>query len=254
MSDFVMQQFYRQKKFKPGELRNAVLRLIENFNPAGGDVRVFIRYPGSADREADDGLRELHNVTALNNSPYGIVIYLGDAEIFFGRIKKSLQLGIRKCGLNNAVMMRRLFEADADLSPRANTCFYCGSPNINAAKMKTVTKKLGVSVTGAAITRQYFKKEIAVPQCRRCARLAALIKTLFVLLTFAGWAVWIYCISVFAHTVGPAMIILLLIGFPLLTTGVAFALVFLLSKLLRFNFQFLDGLPEYKELKAEGWH
>lgn len=258
MSEPVIQQFYQQKKFKPGELKNALLSVAATFKPAKAeDVKVVISYSRAQDRELnileDPSLRELHEITVLKDAPYGILLYLEPIEIFFGCIKKSLQLCIRKCDMVSAVMIQKVFEVTADLNPKANTCYYCGEPNVRGTVVKTLRKNLGSQLSGGYVTRQYLQKKMTIPRCPRCARLVVLFNSLIIALFIAGFGVWLYLLLGQGGSATTLILVALLFGFPLLYAGVTIGLLLLIARLIRFNIKTLRSYPAFQEEAAEGW-
>jgi hypothetical protein len=243
----ILSAYYDQKKFKPGELKNAVLSVAATFKPAGGaDVKLKLRRVREEDRVIEDmkepNLRELHELTKLAESPYGFILELGRVQLFFGYMHKVLQLHIYHTDSGTAHAIRVLFEVTAGLDPKWDTCYWCKKPkpgSFSTLKMRKVFK----DVSYATVRQHTFEKKIKIPRCRRCAAITTLFEIAFALLIGSGIFLSISFWENALH----------LIVFIALYVGLGALAYLLLSRLLHYKYRPLRGHPECKAMQEEYW-
>jgi hypothetical protein len=244
----ILSAYYDQKKFKSGELKNAVLSVAATFKPAeDADVKLKLRRVNEEDRVIEDvkepNLKELHELTKLAESPYGFILELGRVQLFFGYVQKVLQLHIYHTDPGTAQAMRVLFEVTADLNPKWNTCFWCGKSDPDSHSTLTMKKTLERQVTYTGIMQNVHEKKIKVPRCRRCAAITTLFEIAFALLIGGG----IFLSMPFWENA------LHLIVFIVLYLGLGALAYLLLSRLLHYKYRSLRGHPECKAMQEEYW-
>lgn len=240
--------YYYNKKFREGEIRNAILSVAETFKPEKSEsIRLTLRYSSGECREVsikeDPSLNVLCGITKLDGTLYGFVLELGNAKMFFGYVDKILQLHIYHSLSNEAFIMQGLFEVVADLYPKINTCYCCNRPNPDANVTLTMKKTLNKQMSYTYNYREILKKEIKVPRCRRCASMTSLFEILSAILLGLGIILSTYFMDNTLH----------LIIFIILYIGLGILALLLLMRALHFKYKPLRGYPACKAAQADRW-